>query len=296
MLGKLLSKGVPALTRRLVGHNSLVLDDILVKELVNLDLYPWLHHPFDLGTLVGWKRSYFSLCLSFLDDYLIPILCNFQTTCFMVKIKDFWLNFKSVLPRQDFFTLDSFPYYLFTYDDNHVNFEFVLCRGRKFGGWFPCLNDSYIWVRWTLRSIVAPYLMKSFVEVMKQMYLMVPKPKVVLPFRYSKTIKTIVVSLYLDIYQNHLLCVIYAKLFMSHTKDPWMYFKCEQPWLIDIYDGLLLHSSFLDVYLIQVLCDGCSKCFMIITKDCWSYSKSVPPWHGYIICRTNANPPSKRIM
>ncbi|KAF3677545.1 putative MFP1 attachment factor 1-like [Capsicum annuum] len=38
--------------------------------------------------------------------------------------------------------------------------------GRKFGGWFPCLNDSYIWVRWTLRSIVAPYLMRSFVEVL----------------------------------------------------------------------------------------------------------------------------------
>lgn len=79
---------------------------------------------------------------------------------------------------------------------------------------------------------------------------------------------------------------------VSHT----VYFKCEQPWLLDICDGLELHSSFLDVYLSQVLYDACSKCFMIITKDYWLYSKSVPPWHGYITCGTNANPPTMRIV
>ncbi|KAF3645403.1 putative LRR receptor-like serine/threonine-protein kinase FLS2-like [Capsicum annuum] len=237
MLGNLLNKGVLAPRRSLLGHKSLVLDDSLVKGLVNLGLYPWLHHPFDPGTLVGWKRSCLGLCLSFLDDYIIPILCNFQTTCFMVKIKDCWLNFKSVLPRQDVFTLDSFLYYLFTYNDYHANFEFVLCSGRKFGGWFSCLHDGDMWLRWILRSIVALYLMRSFVEVMKQMYLMVPKIKLVLSFGYSKSIKTIVVSLSRDIFQSHFLCAIHAKLFMSHTKDPWVYSKCEQPWIDDICDS-----------------------------------------------------------
>ncbi|KAF3667898.1 hypothetical protein FXO38_08345 [Capsicum annuum] len=295
MLGKLL-KGVLSLKRRLLGHKSLVLDDSLVKGLVNLGLYPCLHHPFDPETLVGWKRVCLGLCLSFLDDYLILILCNFQTTCFMVKIKDCWSNFRSVPPRQDVFTLDSFLYYLFTYDDNNINFEFVLCSGKKFGGWFSCLYDGDMWLRWILRSIVELYLMRPFVEVMKQMYLMVPKIKVVLPFGYSKVIKTIVVSLSLNIFQSHFLCAIHAKIFMSHTKDPWVYSKCEQPWLDDICDRFGLHSSFLDVYLIHVLCDACGTCFMIITKDCWLYSKSVPPWHVYIICGTNANPPIMRIV
>ncbi|KAF3643856.1 hypothetical protein T459_20667 [Capsicum annuum] len=100
--------------------------------------------------------------------------------------------------------------------------------------------------------------MRSFVEVMKQMYLMVPKMKVVLPFGYSKAIKTVVVSLSLDICQSYFLCAIHAKLFMSHTKDPCVYFKCEQPWLDDICDSFGLQSSFFDVYLSHVLCDACA--------------------------------------
>lgn len=95
----------------------------------------------------------------------------------------------------DVFTLDSFLYYLFAYDDNFVNFEMVLRTGSNFSGWFPCLSDDYIWVRWILG-----YLMMPFVEIMKQVYLMVPNRKVALPFGYSKAIKTFVFSLSLAIF------------------------------------------------------------------------------------------------
>ncbi|XP_047263448.1 uncharacterized protein LOC107860413 isoform X1 [Capsicum annuum] len=39
----------------------------------------------------------------------------------------------------DVFTLDSYLYYLFDYDDN---FELILCRGSKLGGCFPFLNED----------------------------------------------------------------------------------------------------------------------------------------------------------
>lgn len=127
------------------------------------------------------------------------------------------------------FTLDSFQYYLFAYDDIHDSCAMALCGSRISVGWSTFLSDIAICFSWTLTSIEAPLLMWSFKEQMKLLCLMAPKVKVILPCVPSDVVMNFVVLLSLDDCHRKFFCDIFTMLFILKTKDSWLYFKCVPP-------------------------------------------------------------------
>lgn len=68
---------------------------------------------------------------------------------------------------------------------------------------------------------------------------MSPKEKVTLPFWFSDAILTLMVSLHRSDSYGQLLCEFFYKSLMYIMKDPWLYFKCVQPW----HDDIIIFAS-----------------------------------------------------
>ncbi|KAF3627992.1 putative HMG1/2-like protein-like [Capsicum annuum] len=182
---------------------------------------------FSLGSCLKGKSH---MCL----NALIPSLC---ALCAMSFGPNGLLIDNSTL--DDAFTIDSFLYYLFAYDDIYAILGFILCRGRKLIRWSTCLYDNAIWVLWTLKPIEAPLLMWSLEEVKKKLCLMAPKVKVALPFELFDAIMTFVISLSLDETHSQPLRAFFDKFLIFKTRDPWLYLKCVQPW----HDAMIICAN-----------------------------------------------------
>ncbi|KAM3200338.1 putative protein isoform X2 [Capsicum annuum] len=188
-----------------------------------------LDNPRAKVSLIPWGNV--SKCASLLDTLLLKLhesqLVDAKLSICLKKRECICLN--ALSSPVHVFILDSVLYYLFAYDDIHASFGFALSRGIGLVGWSTCLNDKVMLDWWTLIPIVAPCLMRPLEEVMKQLCFMVSKTRVALLFGLSDAITNFVVSLFLDTCHSHFLYNILTKLFMTNTKDSWLYLKYVPP-------------------------------------------------------------------
>ena len=209
--------GAPNLLLGLHDKQSVILENPRAK----VSLFPW-------GNV--------SKCASLLDTIVFKLQeSQLVDAKFSICLKErMWMCLNALSSPLYAFTLDSFLYYLFAYDDIHASFGFVLCRGRKFVGLSTCMNDNAIWILWTLEPIEAPPLVWSLEEIKKQLCLMAPKMKVVLPCGLFDAIRTFVVSLSLGDLNSQILCAYFNKFLIFNSKDPWLYCKYKQPWHVEM--------------------------------------------------------------